>query len=285
MLNEEFNFIQRQPILCGLMKYRMFAATSTWQLDLEHHQKDMFTMAYIYIASCILEPDAPAWPDMEFAIYLQDPAWICHGGKPTILEAAEMAFLFAGGSSAVNSARNQRKNVKSTINPKNFRGFRNPNMFMLRVLLHRLNVTTRPEENHKQALLGTAAETLVPSLIQALNDPDNQKRMLRQLNSSSNITSLPLAHNGGTPRDPRPLEVLGVLVNWLQADRIDLYFDWRTFQRQYTKNWSEFSARSCRTPSGRMENTFKGLSAIRRSLHSTFFSSPSILKQRSLTCA
>ncbi|KAF1947864.1 hypothetical protein EJ02DRAFT_472288 [Clathrospora elynae] len=189
-------------------------------------------MKYRLVGLLSLMP--PTWPDMELAIYHQEPCKVFHSGIPKNLEATEKGFFLAGGSSIMNSAINQRKTSRSKTNPKNFRGQEEkPNLFILKVLLHRINVTSRPDD----PTIGTAVNTLVPGLTQALNKPENQKRFMRQMDMPSNMKRSQLSYDGGTSRDPRPLEVLGALLKWLQANQIDLYFDWRNLQNQYKNMW------------------------------------------------
>lgn len=173
---------------------------------------------------------------MEFLIYRQDPSQVFHGDKPKTLEDLEKAYFLAGGSSIVNSSTNQRKPGHGKITPNNIRILTHPNISLLEVLQRRLNVTANPDDEN----IGQPTNTVIPSLVQCLNKPQNQKMLLRQMNVPSNIKKLPLPHGGGIPRDPRPITVLNALLNWLQADRMDLYFDWREFQEQSTKTWIDF---------------------------------------------
>lgn len=56
---EQFYFMKRQPILCGLMKYRILIEESIWRLGREKVHNDILAMAFVYVATRIIAPDTP----------------------------------------------------------------------------------------------------------------------------------------------------------------------------------------------------------------------------------
>ncbi|KAI2478238.1 hypothetical protein Ptr902_10433 [Pyrenophora tritici-repentis] len=205
VVTEEFFFYKRQPIICGLMKYRVYAEVTVDQIDRENKERDMFALAYIYKAARILDSSTPTWLDMEFALYRQDPKRIfC--GKPETLGTIEKTFFLVGGSSAVNSARNGRGN-KPNLN--NIRNFERPNSFLITTLYQRLNQTGLPRDSN----INESTDTVVRSIIQGMNNERNQKQFIRQMNMPKNFNLSNLQQLQSLSNDPRPVEVLSALIN------------------------------------------------------------------------
>ncbi|KAF2106006.1 hypothetical protein BDV96DRAFT_340413 [Lophiotrema nucula] len=162
-----FFFLKRQPILCGYMKYHAFSNELNYRLELERNREEMCWMAYLYAAAQTVVPRMRTWPDMEFVLQRQDPAWFFHGGKPTDIENAEIKLFLACGSSAKNSAINQRQKTKQnreqlgTISPEqvnlnNVRRFGMPNKCMMDIFF--IELSTPPD--HTPLRTSTHQQTL-----------------------------------------------------------------------------------------------------------------------------
>ncbi|KAF2658695.1 hypothetical protein K491DRAFT_766560 [Lophiostoma macrostomum CBS 122681] len=132
MVKEKNYFLSRQPVLCGMIKYDLYLRYHAAGLRHEYQSLAICSLAHIYVAARLEGDHANdrVWPDMEFALYAQDPTWLFVGGLPQSREEAQKKFLLACGSPATNSAsdidlRKLRVNVNKLrdfrevcINPK-----------------------------------------------------------------------------------------------------------------------------------------------------------------------
>lgn len=222
-LRKEKNYyLRHHPILCGMMKYEMYLKMEASGMKLEHQSLSISMMAHIYInARLQYGEDVPVWTDMEFIIYAQDPAWLFIGGRPKTVEETQKKLLLVAGSSAANSARHIPLH-RLKIDQRKLREFRDTMMFGSGVYL--------PQDKFSKARINVCTvrvEDLVKRLVDTIDSPQPWGRLARQLI----ISNSEQAQSGDSPSKSKSSEatpriILERYAQWLQADLVDLYFDW-----------------------------------------------------------
>ncbi|EDU40270.1 hypothetical protein PtrSN002B_001325 [Pyrenophora tritici-repentis] len=207
---EEFYFLKRHPVRCGLMKHHLYSRILELRFEGSQDQiKQMTWLAHLYIAGRLIQPDLPRWPDMEFAIHRQGVAYLFGGqGLPTTLTQCKSKLKKANGCVSINTAR-------ETCRPDRARLFKNPRL-LGNVLADQMEEKTSDSVYHV--------------LRRFVCDSANQTRLYDQYNTSPEIakTSPPFQ----LQNEPRFSALLRDLGNyWLRGDLIDLYFDWPRFTR------------------------------------------------------
>lgn len=87
-MQKERNYVLRHnALLCGMLKYEIYLKRQAAAAKLEHQSLGIVITAHVYNTGNLEQheqggPQMPTWPDMEFALYAQDPAWIFVGGFP-----------------------------------------------------------------------------------------------------------------------------------------------------------------------------------------------------------
>ncbi|KAF1847641.1 uncharacterized protein K460DRAFT_281363 [Cucurbitaria berberidis CBS 394.84] len=223
LLRKEKNYYMRHhPLLCGMMKYEMYLKKQAAGMKLEHQSLAISMMAHIYVNGRLQFGDhVPVWPDMELIIYAQDPGWLFVGGRPKTTEEARKKLFLASGSSAANSARDIPLH-RLKINQNKLREFRDTMMFGSGVYL--------PRDKFSKSRVNVCtvhAEDLVKRLEDTVNTAQPWGRLARQLI----ISRSEQAQNGATKGESKSLRatsrtILESYAQWLQADMVDLYFDW-----------------------------------------------------------
>ncbi|KAI2474818.1 hypothetical protein Ptr902_02335 [Pyrenophora tritici-repentis] len=217
MLRQKANknyYMRHHPLLYGIMKYEMYLKKQAAGLKMEYQSLSISKLAHVYINGHLqFGDDQPVWPDMEFVIYAQDPEWLFVGGRPKTVEEAQKKFLIISGSKAANSARDIQIN-KLKIDQKNLREFRDPMVFGTGVFLPRKKFSKA-----KISVVTTKVEEIINCLIETINSPQPWGRLARHI--------MQIKHGNTTAsHQATPRTTLETYAQWLEADLIDLYFDW-----------------------------------------------------------
>jgi hypothetical protein len=248
ILEEKDYFLSRQPVLCGIIKYDLYLRYHAAGLRHEHQSLAIWSLAHIYVAARLkhnqyngragqprMTADAVArmrenntknrvWPDMEYAIYAQDPNWLFVGGLPRTHEEAQRKFLLACGSPATNSARNIDPR-KLSINHKKVRDFWEIGMFGEGVYFE--GVEDDEGDKTDGPFDELAEKKMTKRLFEVMDGSDTQScaRIARLYMSARR----PSTETTTSPGKTRPLDgaaILSNFANWLDADMAALYFDW-----------------------------------------------------------
>lgn len=74
--------LKPNPIRCGLLMYDAYLQLNTSGYQLERALGQICMMTHLYVATKLLHPDCPVWPDMEYLIHQQDETRLFFGGAP-----------------------------------------------------------------------------------------------------------------------------------------------------------------------------------------------------------
>jgi hypothetical protein len=74
-------------------------------------------MAHLYPASRLLDPEAPAWPDMEYLLYQQGSEGLSIGGLPRTLDESHRKCNVAVGQSTLGFGKNNTYQELKTTRP------------------------------------------------------------------------------------------------------------------------------------------------------------------------
>ena len=233
--NREYMF-KRQPLFCGLLKYRLYAEYHAAGMRHESQSMMICMMAQIYVTGRLLSPAQSVWPDMEVVLFAQNPQWLFFGGYPIRVEEARKKYMLAFGVSATNFAGDvsiERILRNKKVSKTGFHEFRESGAFGDGVF-HRGNNGELLDGDLRggAAVCKDMTERLF-RLTKSLDSPSASvpwgriaREMLQTQQQNDVVPS---------PKSPKmrksPAEVLEDLAKWLQADTPDLYFDWPQMQR------------------------------------------------------
>jgi hypothetical protein len=108
--------LKPNPIRCGLLVYDAYLELRSSGLRFERSTGQTCMMAHLYVATRLLAPDSPKWPDMDFLIAQQDVTRLFFGGLPkTFEECVRKVYLMMGRSQAeiARAYRAKKKGNKS----------------------------------------------------------------------------------------------------------------------------------------------------------------------------
>jgi len=108
--------LKPNPIRCGLLMYDAYLQLNTSDYQLERALGQICMMTHLYVATKLLHPESPVWPDMEYLIHQQDEARLFFGGAPqTLGESLRKVYLMVGRT-ASDAAREPRgKKTSKTL--------------------------------------------------------------------------------------------------------------------------------------------------------------------------
>ncbi|KAK7977359.1 hypothetical protein PG996_003424 [Apiospora saccharicola] len=81
-MQEEYHFLKRHPLRCGLLKYFLYFRVHCAGVCFEEYWSGLNSLIHVYAACRRLHPDDPVWPDMEFFLHNQDVNHLFVGGLP-----------------------------------------------------------------------------------------------------------------------------------------------------------------------------------------------------------
>ncbi|KAF2108575.1 hypothetical protein BDV96DRAFT_262247 [Lophiotrema nucula] len=235
IFKEKDYILKRHPLRCGLMKYDtfMWAQYTGVKLAGDSHTLDrVWLLAHLYVAGQLLHPDSPAWPDMEYVLWRQDPVYLFFGQRPQSLGESHRKYNLGLGHSATSYAKNRRKTQVRDLDPRRLgRFFRCPGL---------LTDTLREDEHGHHATPGSS-NVLIVRLMQKLCSPKGRETLAQQ-EGLDHRTDVP------TAREKRfnqwqPLDLLHEHEKFLVADAVDLYFDWYRLCEVCSEIWGKMMAR------------------------------------------
>ncbi|KAJ4288582.1 hypothetical protein N0V90_011819 [Kalmusia sp. IMI 367209] len=203
-------FLGNHPLLCGMLKFSLFRAFHAAAFQYETYSEAIKKLAHVYTTGLLdvsLGPgNAKTWPDMEFVIRAQKPAWLFHGEVPTKLEGLQRILRTVAD---LPSTRHSRPG-KAIPNLKDCSMF---------------------GESIRQQI--TADD------LSKLNMVDRLGRSLLYREPVGNISRQLLPSDASMNIYSSPNVVLEGLAQFLQADMVDLYFDWYKMQRVCNDIWKD----------------------------------------------
>ncbi|KAF2868870.1 hypothetical protein BDV95DRAFT_596572 [Massariosphaeria phaeospora] len=231
---EENSFLKRHPLLCGMMKYDLYLRYHAAGIKSEKQTSAICMMGHIYVAGRLLQPNSPGWPDMDLVLYAQDPERLFMGDFPRTLEQAQKKFSLIIGSSAVNSARDTPLS-RLKVDFNKMRDFKDTSVFLEGVYFS--GVT-----NDQDLMGGVGHGTLdkmVNRVLQTMRTDARQPwgRLAKQLiTSEDNDGAAQMTISASKSISHK--QVLEKLAIWLQADTVDLFFDWFDMHRVCEELWA-----------------------------------------------
>ncbi|KAK8133765.1 hypothetical protein PG984_005777 [Apiospora sp. TS-2023a] len=112
-VNEEYFFLKKHPLLCGLLKYYLHFQLHAAGVHYEKNWSGLTALVHVYSACRLLYPDDPIWPDMELFLHNQDLNHLLIGGSPKTIDEALTKFCLAFGMPAqYQAATNRQATVK-----------------------------------------------------------------------------------------------------------------------------------------------------------------------------
>ncbi|KAF1964985.1 hypothetical protein BU23DRAFT_40741 [Bimuria novae-zelandiae CBS 107.79] len=224
-------FLDRHPLRCGLIKYEFSWFLNSAGLAVDNQTRHIHLLPHIYVAARILDPNARSWPDMELAVYRQDPARLFFGGRQDSLAQAKSKFDLALGGSVVNAASNKGSGGKKKK--------RIPRMRALSKCIASLP-SCFLQGKVDMILNSESPDPFVPRLIQFLSEKKNHLQVSRQLNRSDNEAEEYFQkYSTNTGKVPTIDKVLNALTIWFIADQMDLLFNWNELQLTCTATWQD----------------------------------------------
>jgi hypothetical protein len=118
------NTLKPNPIRCALLVYDAYLELGGSGLTVERATGQICMMAHLYVATRILVPSSPKWPDMEFLFAQQEETRLFFGGLSKTFEECIRKVYLMMGRSATDMARAEKtrkrvgKSDKSSIHIK-----------------------------------------------------------------------------------------------------------------------------------------------------------------------
>jgi hypothetical protein len=112
------NTLKLNSIRCGQLVYDANLELRSSGLSLERSTRQICMMAHLYVATRLIAPDSPKWPDMEFLIEQQDETRLFFGGRPKTLEECVRKVYLMMGRSAADRWRIRRVKKKGVNSEK-----------------------------------------------------------------------------------------------------------------------------------------------------------------------
>jgi hypothetical protein len=185
------------------MKHHLYARLHELRFAGKKNLTNITWLAHLYVATKLLDPDAPVWPDMEFVLARQGSDHLFDGPAPTTLAGSLCKLKEGAGVTNIGTS------AEGIGNPSKARIIRSPRG-VGNILSGRIDPLAKQKD-------GTIYRVLRTFIL----DPANQAHLRAQLNLP--LTSpLNLTHKS-EPRYATLLYDLG--MHWLPADLADLYFD------------------------------------------------------------
>ncbi|KAI4915341.1 hypothetical protein J4E85_010466 [Alternaria conjuncta] len=231
--------LKPNPIRCGLLMYDAYLQLNTSGYQLERALGQICMMTHLYVATKLLHPESPVWPDMEYLIHQQDEARLFFGGAPqTLGESLRKVYLMVGRT-ASDAAREPRgKKTSKTL--KEMRKLRDGRWLQEPSILAPIFL----ERSFGWATTDAAVDDKVRQLNNTLRSETELVRLAKKFNRERDMVWWTLASQRWRPyieehsaNDNGPTALLRDLIYWLEGDAMDLYFSWQALQDQCAKVW------------------------------------------------
>ncbi|CAI6331853.1 unnamed protein product [Periconia digitata] len=219
--SENMYFFRRHPLLNGMMKYHWFLHWHALGLSYEATSTHIFTMAHVYVATRVGHQEDPVWPDMEFALYNQDPRYVLR----------TYGQLGAYSPDRLNYNRSDLGLPRYDPTQKS-RLFRDASVFGETVYLPR-GVSGSWIDKIPGGAFHGQIDKITRALLSAQDPNATRGRLARAMKPSENSTLEPLTNRNGFTF----VAILQHYAVWLEADMADLCFDWFSMQSTCTKVW------------------------------------------------
>ncbi|KAK7921303.1 hypothetical protein PG985_009325 [Apiospora marii] len=211
-VNEEYFFLKKHPLCCGLLKYSLHFQLHAAGLHHEKHWSGLTALVHVYSACQFLYPDDPVWPDMELFLHNQDLNHLLVGGSPKTMDEAFTKFCLAFGMPAQSLAASNRRAAVQFKHRSKWRLVSDPNPM--------------GEVLQSWILLGENRddpEDWLLKLMAVVYDPKSFKRIFQRngpFNTSAEFHIEQWSHESENIG-----HLLKVMTPYLQMDN-DLYFNW-----------------------------------------------------------
>ncbi|KAK8862609.1 hypothetical protein PGQ11_008844 [Apiospora arundinis] len=215
---EDYYYLKRHPLRCGLLKYCMYLSSHCPGVCYEKHWQGLVSLVHIYAACRRLHPDEPAWPDMELFLHNQDMNYIFVGGIPKSTPEALRKISLAFGC---------RDSERAMKGPLKLRLVSDPNP--LEGILREWIRGGEKAENSGDWLLDFMA---------AMYDPKSLRERAQRAGLSASEAESQIAQWSHVGADPA--QVLHVLSFYLTTDT-DLYFEWHQMHAYAEKILSDMN--------------------------------------------
>ncbi|KAK8039381.1 hypothetical protein PG993_007792 [Apiospora rasikravindrae] len=96
-VQEEYFFLKRHPLRCGVLKYCLYFRSHCTGLCFENSWSGLTSLIHVYAACRRLHPEDPVWPDMELFLHNQDVEHLFVGGLPRSTGEAVRKSVLAFG--------------------------------------------------------------------------------------------------------------------------------------------------------------------------------------------
>ena len=224
-----------------MLKYHFFLHWHAAGISHEATSTSLLMMVHVYVGSQLGCPDSPKWPDMEYALFNQDPRWVLFKFPETPEEARD-AFDLATAQRTVKQLGTyslDRLNFERTdlglprYDPSNkAQLFRDASVFGDTVYLPKGASGCWIQKVPGGAFDGKL-DAIVKALLEASDPKQTRGRLARAMNASQGLTLEPINRKKG-------LTSIAILLHyayWLHADMVDMCFDWAQMQRQCSDAW------------------------------------------------
>ncbi|KAI4919269.1 hypothetical protein J4E85_009527 [Alternaria conjuncta] len=209
--HEDHVVLRRHPLGCGVFQYNMFLDLHEYGLQLEKATNCIRPMVYLYAATRLLCKDSPTWPDMELLIFRQDPK-----------------RLFYGHERPASYHRTFEYFVRACNTPITSLYFTDPSM-LTDIFMDRFDHQVRDSEE---------IDLVVSKWATLMRSEEGMRRLLRQTNVNPSEYTAAMRSLQVQAKNNKPDEILSRLSPCIEADAIDLHFDWLTLHNTCARIWT-----------------------------------------------
>lgn len=207
---EDHVLLRRHPLGCGVLQYNMFEDLHEYGLQLELATDCIRPMIYLYAATRLLCEDSPTWPDMELLILRQDPQRLLYG-KERPMDYRTIFTCFE----------------QATVMPLASLHITDPSM-LTDVFMDRFD---------HQVSDNKEVDSVVSRWTTLMRSEEGMKHLLRQRNVDPSEYSTALRSLQEQAKNNKPDGILTRLLPCLEADAIDLHFDWLSLHNTCALLW------------------------------------------------
>jgi hypothetical protein len=238
------NTLKLHPIRCGLLIYDANLELRSSGLSLERSTGQICIMAHLYVATRLIAPDSPKWPDMEFLIEQQDETRLFFGGRPKTLEECVRKVYLMMGRSAADRWRIGRVKKKGVNSEKTSKKRNKDGRWLDETSI--LTPIFKPR-SYGWSTTNASVDDQVKLLSNTLRSPTEIARLAKKLNKPVGQVKLELEERRWRPyfeetqnNENGSTALLRDLSMWLEGDAVDLYWSWQAIQNQCGKVWQKF---------------------------------------------
>ena len=232
--HENHALLRRHPLGCGVLQYNMFEDLHELGLQLEWGTDCIRPMIYLYAATRLLRKDSPTWPDMELLILRQDPKRLFYGNeRPANYLTILKCFERASGMSIKLRSKERALDPKTQHNSGIKRHITDPSM-LTDVFVGRFD---------HQVSDNREIDSAVSKWAKLMSSEEGMKRLLRQRNDDPLEYTTAIHSLQKQAENSKPDGILSRLSPCLEADAIDLHFDWLSLHNTCALIWRNIFAK------------------------------------------